>query len=68
MSTTKENPNNLQTEEAKSTRPSDPEKSKTRMYKKIRRKKPRKVAGDNDEGAADETPFDSKSNNMHQKR
>ncbi len=68
MGTAKENPNNLQIEEAKSTRPDYPEKSNARLYKGIRRRKPKKVAGNKDEGSADETPFDSRSNNMHQKR
>lgn len=68
MCVAKENPNNLQIEEAKSTRPKDAAKLKAKLYKETQRKQPKKVAGNKDEGSADETPFDSKSNNMNQKR
>jgi hypothetical protein len=68
MGTTKENPNAIQIKEAKSTRPGSIEKSQTKLNQAIQKNKPRKVSGENDEGAADELPFDAKSNNMHQKR
>jgi hypothetical protein len=68
MGTVKENPNDLQTKEAKTTRKNSMEKSKTELNQEIQKKKPRKVAGGKDEGVADEKPFDAKSNNMHQKR
>jgi hypothetical protein len=68
MGTIKENPNKLQIKEAKSTRDNDIEKSKTKLNQAIQKNKPKKVSGGNDEGAADEVPFDAKSNNIHQKR
>ena len=68
MGTVKENPNERQIKEAKSTRENDLEKSKAKLNQAIKKKKPKKVLGDKDEGAADEAPFDAKSNNMHQKR
>jgi|GEM_PF-1805407 hypothetical protein len=68
MGTVKENPNDRQTKEAKTTRESSIEKSKAELTQAIKKKKPRKVVGDKDEGAADEAPFDARSNNMHQKR
>ena len=68
MGTVKENPNDRQIKEAKSTRENNMEKSKAKLNQAIKKNKPRKVSGDKDEGAADETPFDAKSNNMHQKR
>jgi hypothetical protein len=68
MGTIKENPNNKQIEEAKTTRPKSDEKSKAILNKEIQKKKPRQVGGSKDEGAADEKPFDAKTNNMHQKR
>ncbi len=68
MGNMKENPNDRQTKEAKSTRPGSLEKSKARQNQAIKHKKPSKVAGEKDEAAADESPFDARSNNMHQKR
>ena len=68
MGTVKENPNDRQTREAKTTRENENEKSGAKLTQAINKKKPKKVAGDPDEGAADEAPFDAKSNNMHQKR
>lgn len=68
MGTVKKNPNELQIKEAKSTRPDGIEKSKEKLTREIQKNKPRKVKGDPDEGAADEEPFDAKSNNMHEKR
>jgi hypothetical protein len=68
MGTIKENPNDRQTKEAKTTRENDIEKSNAKMTQAINKKKPKKVVGDLDEGAANEAPFDAKSNNMHQKR
>jgi hypothetical protein len=68
MGTIKENPNNLQLKEAKTTRPGSLQKAKAKLDKEIEKKKPRKVAGNKDEGAADQTAFDARSNNMHQKR
>jgi hypothetical protein len=68
METVKENPNDRQIMEAKSTGKNNIEKSKTKLNQAIKKIKPKKVVGDKDEGAADETPFDAKSNNMHQKR
>lgn len=68
MGTVKENPNDRQTREAKTTRPGDVEKSQTKLTQEIRNKKPKKVKGSDDEGAVSEKPFDAKSNNMHQKR
>jgi hypothetical protein len=68
MGTVKENPNDRQIKEAKSTKENDIEKSKAKLNQAIKKKKPKKVVGDKDEGAADEAPFDAKTNNMHQKR
>jgi hypothetical protein len=68
MGTVKENPNDRQIKEAKSTRESNIEKSKVKLNQAIKKKQPKKVFGDKDEGAADEAPFDAKSNNIHQKR
>jgi hypothetical protein len=68
MGTVKENPNDRQIKEAKSTRENRLEKSKAILNQTIKNKKPKNVAGDKDEGTADEAPFDAKSNNMHQKR
>jgi hypothetical protein len=68
MGTVKKNPNDLQTREAKTTRPGELEKSQTKLTQAIENKKPKKVKGSNDEGAVSEIPFDAKSNNMHQKR
>ena len=68
MGTVKENPNDRQIKEAKTTRENNIEKSKAKLNQAIKKKKPKKVVGDIDEGAADEVPFDAKSNNMHQKR
>jgi hypothetical protein len=68
MGTIKKNPNDRQTKEAKTTRENDIEKSNAKLTQAINKKKPKKVAGDHDEGAADEAPFDAKTNNMHQKR
>jgi len=68
MGTVKENPNDRQIKEAKSTRENNLEKSKAKLNQAIKIKKPRKVFGDKDEGAVDEAPVDAKSNNMHQKR
>ncbi len=68
MGTVKENPNDRQTREAKTTRPGDVAKSQTKLTQEIRNKKPKKVKGSDDEGAVNEKPFDAKTNNMHQKR
>ena len=68
MGSVKENPNELQIKEAKSTRENDIEKSKTKLNQAIKKKSPKKVLGDKDEGVSDEAPFDAKSNNIHQKR
>ena len=68
MGTIKENPNDLQTREAKTTRPGDVEKPQAKLTRAIQNKKPKKVKGSDDEGAVSEKPFDAKSNNMHQKR
>lgn len=68
MGTVKKNPNDLQTKEAKSTRPASIGKSKEKLNREIEKNKPKKVKGDPDEGAADEEPFDARSNNMHRKR
>jgi hypothetical protein len=68
MKTVKENPNDRQIKEAKTTRPGSIEKSKDKEYREIQQKKEKKVKGGADEGAADEKPFDARSNNMHQKR
>jgi hypothetical protein len=68
MGTIKKNPNDLQTREAKSSRPGDVDKSQVKLTQEIKNKKPKKVKGSEDEGAVSEKPFDAKSNNMHQKR
>ena len=68
MGTVKKNPNDLQIEQAKTTRSGDQDKSQKKLTEAIQHKKPRKVKGSEDEGAADEKPFDARSNNMHQKR
>jgi hypothetical protein len=68
MKTVKENPNDRQISEAKTTRPGSIEKSNDKEYREIQQKKEKKVKGGSDEGAADEKPFDARSNNMHQKR
>jgi len=68
MGTIKENPNDLQTSEAKTTRPGDVENPQAKLTREIQNKKPKKVKGSEDEGAVSEKPFDAKSNNMHQKR
>jgi hypothetical protein len=68
MGTVKENPNDRQTREAKTTRPGSLEKSQTKLNQEVQHKKPKKVKGIDDEGAVSEKPFDAKSNNMHQKR
>jgi hypothetical protein len=68
MGTIKENPNDLQTEEAKTTRPETIEKDKNNEYTEIVKNREKKVKGNPDEGASDEKPFDAKTNNIHQKR
>ena len=68
MGSIKANPNERQIREAKTTRPGSLQKYKYREDREIQEKKPRKVKGQADEGAADEKPFDAKSNNIHQKR
>ena len=68
MGTVKDNPNDRQTREAKTTRPGSLEKSHAKINQEIQHKKPKKVKGSEDEAAASEKPFDAKSNNMHQKR
>jgi hypothetical protein len=68
MGTVKENPNDLQIKDAKTTGKESIEKSRARLNQAVQKKKPKKVIGDKDEGAADEAPFDAKSNNIHQKR
>ena len=68
MGTVKKNPNDVQIKDAKTTRPKSIEKSQTKQNQEIQKNKPKKVAGNKDEGAADELPFDARSNNMHQKR
>jgi hypothetical protein len=68
MGNIKENPNDRQIKEAKTTRPNSLEKSKTKQNQAILNKKSKKVAGDKDEAAANESPFDARINNMHQKR
>ena len=68
MGTVKENPNDRQIKEAKTTRENNIEKSKSNLNQALKKIKPKKVVGDKDEGASDETPFDAKSNNIHQKR
>ena len=68
MGTIKNNPNDLQLKEAKTTRPGESEKSQKKLTREIQHKKPRKVKGSDEEGAVSEKPFDARSNNMHQKR
>jgi hypothetical protein len=68
MRTVKKNPNDVQINQAKSTRAGNIEKSKSRETREIEDKKSKKVLAEIDEGAADESPFDAKSNNMHKKR
>ena len=68
MGTFKKNPYELQIKEAKSTRPGSIEKSNARLTEEIKKSSPKKVKGKKDEGAADEEPFDARTNNMHQKR
>ncbi len=68
MRTIKKNPNDIQIKQAKTRRFGSTEKSKSREDKEIQDKKSKKVPADKDEGAADESPFDAKSNNMHLKR
>ena len=68
MGTVKENPNDLQTREAKTSRPGSLEKSQAKLNQEIQQKKPKKVKGSDDEGAVSEKPFDAKTNNIHQKR
>jgi hypothetical protein len=68
MGTVKKNPNDIQIKEAKTTRPGSNEKSNARLAKEIKKNSPEKVKGDKDEGAADEEPFDARSNNIHKKR
>jgi len=68
MGTIKKNPNDLQIKQAKSTRPEDLEVEKLREFREIKKRKPKKVAGDKDEGAVDEQPFDAQTNNIHRKR
>jgi hypothetical protein len=67
MGTVKKNPNDRQTREAKTSRPGSLE-SRAKLNQEIQQKKPKKVKGNEDEGAVSEKPFDAKSNNMHQKR
>jgi hypothetical protein len=68
MGTVKKNPNDVQIKQAKTTRIGSIEKSKSREEKEIQDKKSKRVPADKDEGAADESPFDAKSNSMHMKR
>lgn len=68
MGTVKNNPNDLQLKEAKTTRPGALEKSQKKLTQAIKHKKPKKVKGSDDEGAVNDQPFDARSNNMHQKR
>ncbi len=68
MGTVKKNPNDLQTKEAKTTRPGSLEKSKEKLNREVQKNTPKKVNGGADEAAADEEPFDARSNNMHRKR
>ena len=68
MGTVKENPNDRQTREAKTTRPGALKNHKAKLTQEMQHKKPKKVKGSDDEGAVNEKPFDAKSNNMHQKR
>jgi hypothetical protein len=68
MSTIKKNPNDLQTKEAKTTRPGSIKKAQDKEYQEIIKAKEKKTEGNPDDGAADEKPFDAKHNNMHGKR
>jgi hypothetical protein len=68
MGTIKENPNDLQEKEAKTTRPGTIDKDKNKEYREIVNAKEKKVKGDPEEGASDEKPYDAKTNNIHQKR
>jgi hypothetical protein len=68
MESIKANPNERQIREAKTTRSYSLQKSKSREDREILEKKPRKVKGQRDDGAADEKPFDAKTNDIHQKR
>jgi len=68
MGTVKENPNDRQIREAKTSRPGSLEKTQAKLNQEIHHKKAKKVKGSDDEGAVNEKPFDAKSNNMHQKR
>jgi len=68
MGTVKENPNDRQIREAKTSRPGSLEKTQDKLNQEIQHKKAKKVKGSDDEGAVNEKPFDAKSNNMHQKR
>lgn len=68
MKSIKENPNDIQIKEAKTTQPKSIEKLQAKQNLAIQKNKPKKVSGNQDEGAANEMPFDAKSNNMHQKR
>jgi fatty acid-binding protein DegV len=68
MGTVKKNPNEIQIKEAKSTRPKSIEKLKAKLNQEIQKNKPKNLVANKDEGAADEEPFDARSNNMHQKR
>jgi hypothetical protein len=68
MGTVKENPNDRQIREAKTSRPGSLEKSQAKQNQEIQQKKEKKVKGSDEEGAVSEKPFDAKSNNMHQKR
>jgi hypothetical protein len=68
MSTIKKNPNDLQNEEAKTTRPGNLDRAKEKEYLEIKQKQAKKVKGNSDEGVADEKPYDAKNNNIHSKR
>ncbi len=68
MGTIKENPNDIQIKQAKSTRPDDLKNDQRKEYNDINRKKEKKANGDPDEGAVNDEPFDSESNNIHSKR
>ncbi len=68
MKTVNENPNDRQIREAKTTRSGSIEKSKDKGIQGNSAKEGKKVKGGSDEGAADDKPFDARSNNMHQKR
>lgn len=68
MKTVKKNPNDIQIKQAKTTQSGSIGKSKTEEDREIQNKKSKKVHADKDEGSADQSPFDAKSNNMHNKR